>query len=252
MRRKLVESRSAAQRAIDSGVVRVGSNPSPKASTLVSPDEPLHLTQPADPYVSRGGLKLAGALDAFDISVRGARAIDVGASTGGFTDCLLQRGAASVLALDVGYGQLHWSIRQDPRVEVLERTNIRTTDVSALGEPFGLVVADLSFISLRSVVGALSLLGSEAASWVLLVKPQFEAGRRDVGKGGIVRDQEVRSRTVAEVAEAYETNGMFLRGLIRSPITGATGNVEYVAWFRRTPGEVSTKQLLMSIKDSTG
>ena len=150
---------------------------------MVSPDEPVHIVATADPFVSRAGRKLEAALDAFDADVQDLRAIDVGASTGGFTDCLLQRGAASVTAVDVGHGQMHWRIRGDARVEVVERTNIRTVDRSSLGEPFDIIVSDLSFISLRTVRTQLAALGEEAI-WILLIKPQFEAGPRPCGKEG--------------------------------------------------------------------
>jgi 23S rRNA (cytidine1920-2'-O)/16S rRNA (cytidine1409-2'-O)-methyltransferase len=248
VRRKLVETRAAAQRAIDDGLVRVGANPSPKASTLVSPDDPVHITEGDAAYVSRGGLKLAAALDTYPIDVVGVRAVDVGASTGGFTDCLLQHGAASVVAIDVGYGQMHWRIRQDERVEVVEKTNIRTADPARFGGPFDIVVADLSFISLRTVTGPLTALGADHASWILLIKPQFEAGRKDVGKGGIVRDHHVRLRTIAEVAAAYAECGVHIHGLMRSPISGASGNIEYVAWFTRDEGTSTIAELVAGLE----
>ncbi len=249
VRRKLVESRSEAQRAIDAGLVRVGTNPEPKASTLVAPDEPVHVTAGPDRFVSRAGHKLAAALKAFPIDVKGARAVDVGASTGGFTDCLLQSGAASVVAIDVGYGQMHWRIRQDPRVKVVERTNVRTVQPNQFGAPFDVVVADLSFISLRTVAKQLAAFGTETSNWILLVKPQFEAGRGAVGKGGVVRDRDVRHDTVMNVVEELEGHGLGLHGLIASPITGTTGNVEYVAWFTSGPATASVNTLLASIEE---
>jgi 23S rRNA (cytidine1920-2'-O)/16S rRNA (cytidine1409-2'-O)-methyltransferase len=206
---------------------------------MVSPDEPVHVVATADPFVSRAGRKLDAALDAFDADVQGLRAIDVGASTGGFTDCLLQRGAASVTAVDVGYGQMHWRIRGDARVEVVERTNIRTVDRSSLGEPFDIIVTDLSFISLRTVRTQLAALGEEAI-WILLIKPQFEAGPDRVGKKGIVRSADVRREVIHEVLDAYDDIGLGCRGIIESPITGTTGNVEYVAIFRRGRGTVTS------------
>jgi 23S rRNA (cytidine1920-2'-O)/16S rRNA (cytidine1409-2'-O)-methyltransferase len=233
VRRKLVESRTEAKRAIEAGLVRVGSNASPKAATMVSPDEPLHVIGPPEPFVSRAGRKLDAALTSFEVDVAGLRAIDVGASTGGFTDCLLQRGADSVCAVDVGYGQMHWRIRQDERVDVVERTNIRIADPTAFGDPFDIVVSDLSFISLRTVSEQLAMLGTDDATWVLLIKPQFEAGRDGVGKGGIVRDTRVRRAVIGSVLAAFEDVGLGCNGIIESPITGATGNVEYVAMFSR-------------------
>jgi 23S rRNA (cytidine1920-2'-O)/16S rRNA (cytidine1409-2'-O)-methyltransferase len=191
-----------------------------------------------EPFVSRAGKKLDAALDSFDVPVTGRRAIDVGASTGGFTDCLLQRGIASVVALDVGYGQLHWRIRNEPNVEVIERTNIRHVDIGAIGAPFDLIVADLSFISLTTVSNALKALGSDDSDWVLLIKPQFEAGRDRVGKGGIVRDPSVRYDVVHDVVSHFHSIRLGLHGIIESPITGTTGNTEYVTWFSRQPGTV--------------
>lgn len=249
VRRKLVETRSEAQRAIDAGLVRVGANPAPKASTLVAPDEPVHIAATPERYVSRAGQKLATALEVFPIEVKGKRAIDVGASTGGFTDCLIQAGTASVLALDVGYGQMHWRIRQDPRVDVVERTNVRTVVPGQFGDPFDLIVADLSFISLRTVVEPVASFGTPDADWVLLIKPQFEVGKDAVGKGGIVRDRDARHGAVATVVEVFSQHGLGLHGLIASPITGATGNVEYVAWFTRQPTSVSVSELLATIEE---
>ncbi len=205
---------------------------------MVAPDEPVHVIGPPEPFVSRAGRKLDAALTSFDVDPTGLRAIDVGASTGGFTDCLLQRGAVSVCAVDVGYGQMHWRIRQDERVDVVERTNIRTIDPTVFGDAFDIVVSDLSFISLRTVSEQLTKLGTDDATWILLIKPQFEAGREGVGKGGIVRDTEVRRRAIDAVVATFEDAGLGCKGIIESPITGATGNVEYVAMFTRGHGTV--------------
>jgi 23S rRNA (cytidine1920-2'-O)/16S rRNA (cytidine1409-2'-O)-methyltransferase len=231
--------------------VRVGTNTAPKASTLVSDAEPVHITASPEPFVSRAGRKLAAALETFRIDTDGVRAIDVGASTGGFTDCLLVSGASHVTAVDVGHGQMHWRIRNEPRVEVIERTNIRTADPSQFGEPFDLVVADLSFISLRTVASVLVDLGADDAEWLLLIKPQFEAGREGVGKGGIVRDVSVRHAAVSDVLDHFAGLGCACRGLIRSPITGATGNIEYVAWFRRGAESRTAEELIASAEDVT-
>lgn len=190
--------------------------------------------------MSRAGRKLDAALQAFNIDVKGARAIDVGASTGGFTDCLLQRGTLSVCALDVGHGQLHWRIRSDDRVTVVERTNIRTADPVSFGSPFEIIVSDLSFISLRTVRRQLADLGTQDSTWILLIKPQFEAGRSRVGRGGIVRDPAVRRDVLAEVLASFDEIGLGCVGLIESPITGTTGNVEYVACFRHGRGTVTS------------
>jgi 23S rRNA (cytidine1920-2'-O)/16S rRNA (cytidine1409-2'-O)-methyltransferase len=218
--------------------VRVNANAVPKPSTLVSPADAVHLVAKPEPFVSRAGKKLDAALDAFGVPVDGRSAIDVGASTGGFTDCLLQRGIASVVALDVGYGQLHWRIRNEPNVEVIERTNIRHADPIEIGAPFDLIVGDLSFISLTTVSNALNALGEDEADWILLVKPQFEAGRERVGKGGIVRDATVRYDVVHDVVSHFRSIGLGLCGIIESPITGTAGNIEYVTWFRRQRGTV--------------
>lgn len=233
MRRNLVSSRVEAQRAIDAGLVRIGGITAPKPSTLVSPDDPVHLEAAPEPFVSRGGRKLDGALAAWDLDVEGVRAIDIGASTGGFTDCLLQRGVDHVVAIDVGYGQIHSRLRSDPRVTVIERTNIRTADTEALGAPFDLIVADLSFISLRYLVDVFERLGSRDARWILLIKPQFEAGRESVGKGGIVRDPDTRRSAVQSVITAFDGRGLGCQRLDVSSITGANGNVEFLAMFTR-------------------
>lgn len=240
MRRKLVESRTEAQRAIDADLVQVGTNASPKASTLVAPDDVVKLLGPPNRFVSRAGLKLDKALDVFGVNVDNLKAIDVGASTGGFTDCLLQRGVRSVAAVDVGYGQMHWRIRSDDRVDVIERTNIRTADATTLGAPFDLVVSDLSFISLRTVKQQLSNLGDETTKWVLLIKPQFEAGKENVGKGGVIRDRSVHIGVLRDVLAAFDEIGLGCIGLIESPIKGATGNIEFVAYFGRCSSTVTT------------
>jgi len=195
---------------------------------MVAPEDPLSIEGPPQQFVSRAGAKLDGALDAFRISIEGRRAVDVGASTGGFTDCLLQRGAASVVAVDVGYGQIHHRLRTDQRVTVVERTNIRHADPTALGGPFGLIVADLSFISLALVAPQLAALGSEDSDWVLLVKPQFEAGRDLVGKGGIIRDPDVHAIAIGQAIDALEASGIGTVGVVRSSITGTEGNREFL------------------------
>ncbi len=235
MRRKLVASRSAARQAIEEGRVRVGRVADPKASTLVAPGDPLDLAGEPDRFVGRGGYKLDHAIEEFAITVGGRRAIDVGASTGGFTDCLLQRGANSVVALDVGYGQLHHRLRSDDRVEVVERTNIRHADAELLGAPFDVVLADLSFISIRIVAEPLSALGADGTDWVLLVKPQFEVGKDLVGKGGVVRDPEIHQRAIEQAVTALEGAGVGTIGAVASPITGTDGNREFFIHARRGP-----------------
>ncbi|GMQ99100.1 MAG: TlyA family rRNA (cytidine-2'-O)-methyltransferase [Acidimicrobiia bacterium] len=210
---------------------------------MVSPRDAVHVVGPPEPFVSRAGRKLDAALDAFDIDVTDASGLDVGASTGGFTDCLLQRGARQVLALDVGHSQLNWKIRNDPRVRVVERMNIRSTEPAAIGGPFDVVVADLSFISLRTVAPSLLAMGTEETDWVLLIKPQFEAGKDRVGKGGIVRDSAVRYDVLEKVLHYFTDIGMGCQGLITSPITGAKGNIEYLAWFTRGTGSVADESI---------
>jgi len=205
-----------------------------RASTLVAPDEPVAVGGPARAYVSRGGDKLEAALDRFGVDTAGRRCLDAGASTGGFTDCLLRGGAAAVVAVDVGYGQLAWSVHTDPRVTVLERTNVR--DLGAGDLPFlpDIVTADLSFISLRLALPPLMEVATPAAEFVLLVKPQFEAGRVDVGKRGVVRDPSVWRRVLESVGDACRTHGVGVRGVTVSPLLGPAGNAEFFMYGRRS------------------
>jgi 23S rRNA (cytidine1920-2'-O)/16S rRNA (cytidine1409-2'-O)-methyltransferase len=234
VRRGLAPTRHRARHDIEAGRVRVGGVPADKPARMVAPDDRLELAGPPARFVGRGGDKLDAALEHFGIAVEGRRALDAGSSTGGFTDCLLQRGAASVVAVDVGYGQLDLRLRQDPRVTVLERTNVRQLTLDRLqSDPFPLIVADLSFISLRTVAPALlGLVATEAGSstdLVLLVKPQFEAGRAEASKGkGVIRDPEVWARVLKEVCVVYAEAGAGLRGVMASPLVGAEGNVEFL------------------------
>ena len=247
--RGLAATRERARALILAGQVRVDKPPSKagaplKAGTMVPDDAEVSLAVPDHPYVGRGGLKLAHALDVFAIDPRGRVALDVGASTGGFTDVLLQRGATRVVALDVGHGQLAWSLRTDPRVVVIEKVNARTLTADQLGPDaprvFDLVTIDVSFISLRLVLPALVPLLAPGGQLVALVKPQFEAGREDVGAGGIVRDAAVHERVVAEVVAEAARLGLAHRGTTPSPIAGAEGNREFLAVFdllqARRPG----------------
>ena len=227
MRRGLAPSREQAQEAIAAGRVTVGGAPATKPARLVAAGEPIALSGPGRRFVSRGGEKLEAALEHFGIHVEGRRALDAGASTGGFTDCLLQRGATQVVAVDVGYGQLHERLRADPRVQLHERTNVRSLDASAIGGAVDIVVADLSFISLRTVASALLACAAPGADLVLLVKPQFEAGRQEAARGkGVIRDPDVHDRVLGEVASALEELGAAIMGSVQSPITGADGNIE--------------------------
>lgn len=227
--RGLSSSQEQARGLILAGDVTVDGVVVSKAGAPVSADAEIRVAE-QQRYVSRGGHKLAGALDAFGIDPAGMSAIDIGASTGGFTDCLLQRGAISVTAVDVGYGQLAWRLRSDPRVQVLERTNIRSADPAILGEGYELAVIDVSFIGLAKVLPAVRALLAPGASCLALVKPQFEAGKARIGKKGVVREAAVHEAILSEVLAAAENEGWLMRGLSWSPITGPEGNIEFWAW----------------------
>ena len=234
-RRGLAESREGAQRLIMAGRVRVNSRPASKADLKVDADTEIAVVGTASAYASRGGYKLAAAIDHFHVDATGRRALDVGASTGGFTDVLLQRGAASVIALDVGYGQLAEKLRRDARVIVIDRTNIRNVTQADLPYAPDLVVIDTSFISLRLVLPAVIAIVATNAEIVALVKPQFEVGKGKVGKGGIVRDEAVRKEALDGILAFAHDVGLEVVGSIESPITGASGNIEYLALFRKRP-----------------
>lgn len=228
----LAPSRERARALILAGEVLQGDRAIAKAGDLVDADALLRLRNEPMPYVSRGGLKLAHALDTFGVDVRGVVAIDVGASTGGFTDCLLQRGAARVYCVDVGRGQLAHKVATDPRVVVIDKTNIRTMAPDCIPERCDLAVVDVSFISLRLVLPRLPPLLKPGAVVVALVKPQFEVGRGHVGKGGIVRDEAERARALTEVGQAARTLGFAVLEETTSPITGGKGNVEFLLRLR--------------------
>ena len=243
MRRKLAVTRAAARQVIAEGRVRVGGVPEPKPATLVAPDTALAVDEARERFVGRGGVKLEAALRRFPVSVGGRTALDVGASTGGFTDCLLQHGAAAVVAVDVGYGQLAWRLRADPRVTVVERTNFRHADPADWGAPFGVVVADLSFISLALVAAPLAAAGDATTDYVVLVKPQFEVGKGKVGSGGVVRRPDLRLEALQTAAAGLAAAGLGLVGVMRSPVTGASGNVEFLAHLRQGPSTVGPREL---------
>jgi 23S rRNA (cytidine1920-2'-O)/16S rRNA (cytidine1409-2'-O)-methyltransferase len=236
VRRGLARSRSQAGELVAAGRVDVGGATATKPATQVDPAAAIVVrpgTHDSPDYVSRGGHKLAGALDVFaaaGLTVEGRRCLDAGASTGGFTDVLLRRGAAEVIAVDVGYGQLAWSLRQDPRVRVVDRTNVRDLTPQIVGEPVDLVVADLSFISLRLVLEPLRAVTRPDGDLVLMVKPQFEVGRERLGSGGVVRDAAARADAVRVVASAAYQIGLGCRGITASPLPGPSGNVEYFLW----------------------
>ncbi len=227
--RGLAPSRERAQALVLGGHVRVAGQPAGKPGGEVPADVPLEVVSDDLPFVSRGGLKLAHALDHFAFDPTGHVALDVGASTGGFSDCLLQRGARRVLAVDVGYGQLAWKLRQDPRVFLLERQNVRTLAAEQLPERPTMAVSDVSFISLRLVLPKLAELLPPGAPAIVLIKPQFEVGKGQVGKGGVVRDPALRALAVADVLAAAAALGFRTEPVVPSPILGPAGNVEFLA-----------------------
>jgi 23S rRNA (cytidine1920-2'-O)/16S rRNA (cytidine1409-2'-O)-methyltransferase len=248
VRRGLAPSRESAQALVQRGAVLVAGSRADKPARLVADSDPVVvLDLDARRYVSRGGHKLEAALDRFALEVSGRRCLDAGASTGGFTDCLLGRGAAAVVAVDVGHGQLDLSLRQDPRVQVLERTNIRTlTRADVGGTPFDIVVADLSFISLVTVAPALvGDLARPGADVIVLVKPQFEAGRTEVSRGkGVIRDPDVRRAALEGVASAFASQGATIMGAMASPLLGPAGNAEFLlhAQAHAAPGDSSSRR----------
>lgn len=236
VRRGLARSREHAASLIEQGRVEIRGSVARKAAAMVDPADPVRVVEAQDgpDYVSRGGHKLAGALAAFTpkgLVVKGKRCLDAGASTGGFTDVLLRQGAGQVVAVDVGYGQLAWSLRGDDRVVVLERTNVRTLTPDQIGGKVDLTVADLSFISLRLVLPALT--ECTGGDLVLMVKPQFEAGKERVGSGGVVRDPAVRAEAVIDVCATAGQLGLGVQGVTQSPLPGPSGNVEFFVWFQR-------------------
>jgi 23S rRNA (cytidine1920-2'-O)/16S rRNA (cytidine1409-2'-O)-methyltransferase len=231
--RGLAESRTQAQRLILAGQVRQADQVLDKAGQLVPEDIALRV-EAGLPFVSRGGLKLAAALDVFGVDPLGWVCADIGASTGGFTDCLLQRGAVRVYAVDVGYGQLAWSLRQDPRVISIERTNIR--HLTALPELVTLATVDVSFIGLSLVLPNIVRLLGPGGQIIALIKPQFEVGKGQVGKGGVVRDPKLHTAVVEKVLAEAPSIGLVPAGVIRSPITGPAGNVEFLAWLKQGTG----------------
>jgi 23S rRNA (cytidine1920-2'-O)/16S rRNA (cytidine1409-2'-O)-methyltransferase len=237
VRRGLAGSRAEAHAAVLSGMVTVAGSPAMKPASLVATDAPVHVSGAVRRFVSRGGDKLRSGLDRFEVDPRSRDCLDAGASTGGFTDCLLQAGAARVAAVDVGYGQLAWELRNDPRVTVLERTNARELVPTDLPFVPDVVVADLSFISLRSVLPALVGVSDSGAEFLLLVKPQFEAGPAGVGSGGVVRDPAVWKRVLGEIVSACQTAGIGVMGVVSSPLVGPAGNVEFLLHGRRGVGD---------------
>jgi 23S rRNA (cytidine1920-2'-O)/16S rRNA (cytidine1409-2'-O)-methyltransferase len=250
VRRGLARSREHAADLIAAGLVRIGGQTATKAATGVDTGTPVLVEDaPGPSYVSRGGHKLAGALDVFGYDPAGRRALDAGASTGGFTDVLLRRGAAHVVAVDVGYGQLAWSLRSDERVTVLDRTNIRTLTCDQIGQPVDLVVADLSFIPLGLVLPALVACCSPDASLFPMVKPQFEVGKERLPSGGVVRDPVHRADAVRRVAAQAADLGLGTRGVTASPLPGPSGNVEYFLWLQAGAPPLTEDALLRAVSD---
>ncbi|MGN0062838.1 MAG: TlyA family RNA methyltransferase [Nocardioides sp.] len=249
VRRGLARSREHASELIAAGRVTVGGARAVKPATAITTDAAVVVKEEPgqDEFVSRGGHKLVGALDAFaphGLDARGLRCLDAGASTGGFTDVLLRRGAARVLAVDVGYGQLAWSIRSDERVEVHDRTNIRELTLDLVGEPVDLVVGDLSFISLALVLEPLISVTAPDGALALMVKPQFEVGKDRVGKGGVVRDVALRAETVNDVAARAAALGWGARAVATSPLPGPSGNVEFFLLLRRGEATVTPEDVM--------
>ena len=237
MARGLADSRAKAQALIMAGAVLVNEQRIDKPSELVPPESPIRIKgadDPASRYVGRGGVKLETALRQFSIDVRGKVCLDVGASTGGFTDCLLQHGARRVVTVDVGHNQLDWRLRKDPRIEVREGINARYLQPQDFAESFDLAVMDLAFISATKVMPAIVPLLNGTGCLVVLIKPQFEVGRGQVGKGGIVREPEQHARVIAEVNAAARELGLVIDQVIESPIHGADGNVEFLALYKRS------------------
>lgn len=256
VRRGLAPSRERAAQLIAEGRVKVSGALASKAATGVTTDVAIVVMQGENgpDYVSRGAHKLVGALAAFGeegLTVEGRRCLDAGASTGGFTDVLLRAGAAEVVAVDVGYGQLHWSIRQDERVVVHDRTNVRALDAEQIGGPVDLVVGDLSFISLVLVLDALLGVTKDDGDLALMVKPQFEVGKDRVGKGGVVRDPELRAEAVLDVAHAAAERGWGARAVTVSPLPGPSGNVEFFLWLRKGPAQVDDASIAEVVRRGT-
>jgi len=249
VRRGLARSREHAAELIASGLVTAGGQQAAKPATGVEAGTPLVVREEAgETYVSRGAHKLAGALDAFGYDPAGRRVLDAGASTGGFTDLLLRRGAAHVVAADVGYGQLAWSLQSDARVTVLDRTNVRSLEPEQVGEPVDLVVADLSFIPLGLVLPALVRCARPDADLLPMVKPQFEVGRERLPSGGVVRDPALRAEAVRGVATGAAGLGLGVAGVVASPLPGPSGNVEYFLWLKAGAPPLDDSVLLRAVE----
>lgn len=235
--KNMFPSREKAKASIMAGLVYVDGQRIDKPGTPVDDNAEITVREALCPYVSRGGLKLEKALELFHFTLDGAVAVDIGASTGGFTDCMLQKGARKVFAIDVGYGQLDWKLRNDPRVVNMEKVNIRYLDMDTVDKDIDFISIDVSFISLKLVFPVAAQLLAETGSLVCLVKPQFEAGRSQVGKKGIVRDPAVHREVIENVAGYAADNGLYCHGLTYSPVTGTKGNIEYLMFLRKLPSD---------------
>lgn len=250
VRRGLADTRVIAQALIDEGRVTVDGAPALKASGMVTPSQALHVTGASTRWASRAGHKLSGALDRLEVSPSGRHCLDAGASTGGFTDVLLHHGAVRVIAVDVGYGQLRWRLRTDPRVVVMDRTNVRYLGPGDVDAPLpSLVVADLSFISLRLVLPALFAVSTDDADLVVMVKPQFEVGPQAVGRGGVVRDQEAWRVAIGGVVVTAADLGRRVHGAVVSPLPGPSGNVEFFLHLRTDPTKLDTHRMIDRLID---
>jgi 23S rRNA (cytidine1920-2'-O)/16S rRNA (cytidine1409-2'-O)-methyltransferase len=250
VRRGLARSRQQAAELIEQGRVAVRGVPAGKPATVVDRDTPVTVRETDErEWASRGAHKLIGALDAFGVAVDGRRCLDAGASTGGFTDVLLDRGAAEVVAVDVGYGQLIWRLQSDERVDVHDRTNVRALEPAAIGGTVDLTVADLSFISLRTVLPALAACTAEGGELLPMVKPQFEVGRERLGAGGVVRDPALRLAALTEVTAAARALGLVLRGAVASPLPGPSGNVEFFLRLGRGGADVGDAALAVAVEE---
>lgn len=247
--KSLAESRNQAQRMIMAGEVQVNGNTAIKPSEPVAEDAEISLKE-RPPFISRGGEKLEAALQAFHLTeLNGSICADIGASTGGFTDCLLQHGAAKVYAIDVGYGQLHWKLRNDPRVVVMERTNAR--ELKSLPEEVDMIVVDVSFISLHTIFPNIkNLMKREDVDLVTLIKPQFEAGKKEAARGrGVIHDHAVHRQVLEHTVQSAQDQGLFLHGLIPSPIKGPKGNIEFLAHFLLKPAEENAEASIQRVMD---
>lgn len=238
--KNIFPSREKAKASIMAGLIYVDGQRVDKPGTPVDDNAEITVKETLCPYVSRGGLKLEKALELFDFTLDGAVAVDIGASTGGFTDCMLQNGASKVFAIDVGYGQLDWKLRNDPRVVNMEKINIRYLDIDTVDKDIDFISIDVSFISLKLVFPVAAQLLSDSGSVVCLVKPQFEAGRNQVGKKGIVRDPAVHEEVIQNVVSYASYNGLYCHGLTYSPVTGTKGNIEYLMFLKKQPSDTET------------